>query len=406
MGAAPCFVVCIIRGFEGGKVLKMEKMNKQFKNTLILVVTGVILYVALINLKLVLGCAWGVISLFMPLIVGGAIAFILNVPMGFFEKQIDRLNRKRKTPSERLENMKTPIALVITLVIVVAVIVLIGYVIFPNLAKSIRGLVAGIAANYPVWVAKIEGYGIDLTLITGFIENLNIEKIIENLKDNVSNILSNVGAAAGSVVGVFSNIGFGLIFAVYILTSKKKLGMQAKKILYAYLPKKWADEACYVSALSYKVFSGFLSGQCLEAVILGSMFCIVLLIGGFPDAITIGVIIGSMSIIPFVGAFIGLAFGILMLAVDAPTKLIFFIILFFVVQQIEGNLIYPRVVGGSVGLPAIWTLLAVVVGGSVSGIFGIIVFIPIFSVIYALLRRNVNERLADKPGVMDKVSEE
>ena len=189
MGAAPCFVVCIIRGFEGGKELKMEKMNKQFKNTLILVVTGVILYVALINLKLVLGCAWGVISLFMPLIVGGAIAFILNVPMGFFEKQIDRLNRKRKTPSERLENMKTPIALVITLVIVVAVIVLIGYVIFPNLAKSIRGLVAGIAANYPVWVAKIEGYGIDLTLITGFIENLNIEKIIE--KYGLSNTKKN-----------------------------------------------------------------------------------------------------------------------------------------------------------------------------------------------------------------------
>ena len=147
---------------------------------------------------------------------------------------------------------------------------------------------------------------------------------------------------------------------------------------------------------SYKTFANFLSGQCLEAVILGFMFFIVLLIGGFPYAGTIAVIIGSMAIIPYIGAFIGLALGALLIAMVNLKKMVWFVIVFFIVQQIEGQIIYPRVVGGSVGLPALWTLLAVIVGGNVSGILGIVVFIPLFSVVYALLRRNVYRRLDKK----------
>ena len=178
--------------------------------------------------------------------------------------------------------------------------------------------------------------------------------------------------------------------------SKKKLGVQAKKIAYAYLKKEWADEICDVASLSYRVFSNFLSGQCLEAVILGLMFFVALTIGGFPYAATIALIIGAMSLIPFVGAFIGMVFGMLLISVEGLKQVIIFVIVFLVVQQIEGQIVYPRVVGGSVGLPAIWTLLAVVVGGKVSGIFGIILFIPLFSVLYALLRRSVYSRLRKK----------
>jgi len=374
--------------------MKSERGEK-FRETLLLILIGVVFYVALSHLPVVAGAAWSVISLFTPLIVGGAIAFILNVPMNYFERQYDRLAARSRN-LQRLEKLKSPLCLVVTLIAFVLVISLIISVIVPNLTSSVRTLVYGVRENLPVWIAYLNDHHIDTTFIENILAKIDIQSILAELQNNLGHILSSAGSAAGSVVGVLSNTAFGLIFAIYILLSKEKLGMQAKRLAYAFLKKSWADEACYIASLSYKIFSGFLSGQCLEACILGGMFCIVLLIGGFPCAITIGVIIGAMALIPFIGAFIGLVVGILLILVEAPARLFWFIIIFFVVQQVEGNLIYPKVVGGSVGLPAMWTLLAVVVGGSVSGIFGIIVFIPLFSVLYALIRRQTYRNLKKK----------
>lgn len=384
----------ILIGEKEGDGIMEGKPDKKFLNTMLLILFGVGFYVGLSNLPVVAESVWTVVSLFTPLIVGGVIAFILNVPMHFFEKQCDKIYNKKKI--KLLKTAKGPICLVVTLIAFVAAISLIVSVIVPNLVDSITTLVEGVKENLPVWIDWLKQHQIDTTFIENALAKIDVQSILNELQSNLGRILSSAGSAAGSVVGVLSNLAFGLIFAIYILMSKKKLGIQAKQLVYAYLKKSWADNICEVASLTYKTFSSFLSGQCLEACILGGMFCIVLLIGGFPCAVTIGVIIGSMALIPFIGAFIGLAFGILLILVEAPSKILWFIIIFFVVQQIEGNLIYPKVVGGSVGLPAIWTLLAVVVGGSVSGIFGIIVFIPIFSVIYALIRRSVHSRLKDK----------
>ena len=233
-------------------------------------------------------------------------------------------------------------------------------------------------------------------MIRNIIADINPEKINEALKDGGAFLLSTAGQAANSVFSAATNFVLGLFIALYILASKKKLSRQAKQLAYAYLKKPWADEVCEIATLTYRTFANFLSGQCLEAVILGCMFFVVLFVGGFPYAGTIAVLIGCCSLIPFIGAFIGLFFGALMIAVISLKKALIFIIVFLVVQQIEGQIVYPRVVGGSVGLPALWTLLAVIIGGNVSGILGIIVFIPIFSVIYALLRRNVYSRLKEK----------
>ena len=370
------------------------KPDKKFLSTLLLVLFGVGFYVGLSNLPAVAKSIWAVASLFAPLAVGGVIAFILNVPMHFFEKQCDRLCEIKKI--RVLKTAKGPICLLVTLIAFVAVISLIVSVIVPNLVDSIGTLASGIKANLPMWLAWLNQHHVDTSFIETALNKIDVQSILNELQNNLGRILSSAGSAAGSVVGVLSNLAFGLVFAIYILMSKKKLGIQAKQLVYAYLKKSWADMVCDIASLTYRTFSSFLSGQCLEACILGGMFCIVLLIGGFPYAITIGVIIGSMALIPFIGAFIGLAFGTLLILVEAPAKILWFIVIFFVVQQIEGNLIYPKVVGGSVGLPAMWTLLAVVVGGSVSGIFGIIVFIPLFSVIYALIRRNVYSRLGKK----------
>lgn len=374
----------------------MKDTNEKgiFKQNIILVVLGVTLLVALMNFKTVAGVIGTVFGLFMPLIVGGIIAFILNVPMHFFEKQFDRINSKK--PMKWLIKLGSALSLVITLVLFAAVISFIAGVIFPNLAESFMSIAAMVRDAYPGWLAAAENLGIDTSVIGDWLAKLDFSTIVESLKNNSGKILFTAGQAASGVFSVVSNFGFGLVFAIYILLSKKKLGVQAKKIAYAYLKKEWADEICDVASLSYRVFSNFLSGQCLEAVILGLMFFVALTIGGFPYAATIALIIGAMSLIPFVGAFIGMVFGILLISVEGLKQVIIFVIVFLVVQQIEGQIVYPRVVGGSVGLPAIWTLLAVVVGGKVSGIFGIILFIPLFSVIYALLRRSVYSRLRKK----------
>ena len=370
------------------------KKDKKFFDILLLILLGVGAYVSLSNLPVVAESIWTVISLFMPLIVGGVIAFVLNVPMHFFEKQCDRIYRKKGW--KFIMKAKGPICLIVTLIAFAAAISLIISVIVPNLLDSIGTLASGVKENLPVWLAWLNQHHIDTSFIETALAKIDVQSVLNELQNNLGKILSSAGSAAGSVMGVLSNFAFGVVFAIYILMSKKKLRIQAKKLVYAYLKKSWADAVCDVASLTAKTFSSFLSGQCLEACILGSMFCVVLLVGGFPCAITIGVIIGSMALIPFIGAFIGLMFGILLVLVEAPAKLVLFVVVFFVVQQIEGNLIYPKVVGGSVGLPAIWTLLAVVVGGSVSGIFGIILFIPLFSVIYTLIRRSVYGRLKEK----------
>lgn len=376
------------------KDMKETNEKGRFKQNIILVVLGVTLLVALMNFKTVAGVIGTVFGLFMPLIVGGIIAFILNVPMHFFEKQFDRINSKK--PMKWLAKLGPVLSLVITLVLFAAVISFIAGVIFPNLAESFIGIAAMVRDAYPEWLAAAESIGIDTSVMGDWMAKLDFSTIVEGLKNNSGKILFTAGQAASGVFSVVSNFGFGLVFAIYILMSKKKLGVQAKKIAYAYLKKEWADEICDVASLSYRVFSNFLSGQCLEAVILGLMFFVALTIGGFPYAATIALIIGAMSLIPFVGAFIGMVFGILLISAEGLKQVIIFVIVFLVVQQIEGQIVYPRVVGGSVGLPAIWTLLAVVVGGKVSGIFGIILFIPLFSVIYALLRRSVYSRLRKK----------
>lgn len=379
---------------------RMYKGDSRFKENVILVILGVTLLVALPNLRTVAKAAGILIGLIMPLIAGGIIAFILNVPMNFFERKIELLNTKcgSQRSAGLLLRLKTVISLIVTLILFVAVMVFIGNVIFPNMIESGKKIVDIVKENYPAWVTLAESYGFDMSMVSRWMENLDWDSIITSIRNNSGEILSTAGQAATDVFGVLGNILFGLIFAIYILLNKKKLGRQAKQLAYAYLKKEWADEACDIASLAYRTFSNFLSGQCLEAVILGTMFFVVLFIGGFPYAGTIGVVIGCMSLIPFVGAFIGLAFGALLLAVENIRQAFWFIVIFFIIQQIEGHIVYPKVVGGSVGLPALWTLLAVVVGGKVSGVFGIIAFIPLFSVIYALVRRSVYSRL-NKRGI-------
>ncbi|MBQ5589571.1 MAG: AI-2E family transporter, partial [Anaerotignum sp.] len=186
------------------------------------------------------------------------------------------------------------------------------------------------------------------------------------------------------------------VFACYILLQQPFLKRQMTKLFYAYLKKEHADEAVRICGLTYRIFSNFLTGQCLEAVILGTMFFIAMTVFRFPFAVLVGVLIAFTALIPIFGAFIGCGVGAFLILTVDPKQALFFIIMFLIIQQLEGNLIYPKVVGGSIGLPAIWVLAAVSLGGSLFGVVGMLVFIPLVSVFYTLLKENVNKRLAEK----------
>ena len=225
-----------------------------------------------------------------------------------------------------------------------------------------------------------------------------------SLADSIVTFVQNFAAGVvSSGVGIFSGIVSGVVtfviaftFSIYVLFQKERLARQAKQILYAVFPEKITEKILSVAALSNQVFSSFLSGQCVEAVILGTLFVITMSILGMPYAMLTGIVIAITALIPIFGAFIGCVIGMLLIVMVNPVQAVWFLVLFLVLQQIEGNLIYPHVVGNSVGLPSIWVLVAVTVGGNMFGILGILVFIPLCSVLYALFAMFVKKRLRER----------
>ena len=227
------------------------------------------------------------------------------------------------------------------------------------------------------------------------------------LTNSVSVIASGAFSAVGNVTGAIVNIVIGLVFALYCLGRKETLVRQGKKLLYAFVPERISDETIRILRLTNSTFSGFISGQCLEAVILGCLFAVAMAILRMPYISLISVLIGVTALVPLVGGFVGCFFGAFFILVNNPLQALIFVIVFLVIQQIEGNLIYPKVVGNSIGLPGMWVLVAVTIGGELMGVAGMLVMIPVTSVIYALLREITNKRLARRniaPEKFDEVS--
>ena len=225
-----------------------------------------------------------------------------------------------------------------------------------------------------------------------------VEKTLTFLSGGIGSLLGSTFSVASLVIGQAFNWLIAIVFACYLLTGKEKLSSQGRRVLRAYLPEKWNRRVLELLGLTSRTFASFITGQCLEALILGCLFFLAMTIGRFPYALVISVLIGFTALIPYVGAFLGCAVGILMIFTVSPVKSLVFLILFNVLQQIEGNVIYPKVVGKSVGLPATWVLVAITVGGSLMGIVGMLIFIPLVSVGYTLLRRDVSRRLDKKEG--------
>ena len=371
--------------------------KKQMKSIMLLILFTVMLYVGLQNIDVVLGVLGTMIGLVFPFILGGGIAFVLNVPMSFLERNI--FGRGRLKNSRRAAKAARPVSLVLALLLVILIIMIAGFVILPELGSTVMGLGKGIETgirNLQIW---IDSTFQNNSAIVEWANSLEIEpqKMVDSimgvLQNGVNNILSSAVTVTVGIANTAMNASIAFVFACYILIQKEKLMVQAKKALFALLPEKTVKYLLHVCSLASNTFSRFVTGQCIEAVILGTMFFIAMTIFRFPYAMLVGVLIAFTALIPIFGAFIGCAISFLLILLVSSVKALLFLILFLVLQQIEGNLIYPHVVGGSVGLPSVWVLVAVTVGGS---LMGMLIFIPLVSVIYALFREWMYKSLKKK----------
>ena len=374
--------------------------KKQMKSIMLLILFTVMLYVGLQNIDVVLGVLGTMIGLVFPFILGGGIAFVLNVPMSFLERNI--FGRGRLKDSRRAAKAARPVSLVLALLLVILIIMIAGFVILPELGSTVMGLGKGIETgirNLQIW---IDSTFQNNSAIVEWANSLEIEpqKMVDSimgvLQNGVNNILSSAVTVTVGIANTAMNASIAFVFACYILIQKEKLMVQAKKALFALLPEKTVKYLLHVCSLANNTFSRFVTGQCIEAVILGTMFFVAMTIFRFPYAMLVGVLIAFTALIPIFGAFIGCAISFLLILLVSPVKALLFLILFLVLQQIEGNLIYPHVVGGSVGLPSVWVLVAVTVGGSLMGVAGMLIFIPLVSVIYALFREWMYKSLKKK----------
>lgn len=367
------------------------EFNKSFIKKIILILFAAItFYLGLKNIAVLGGIAGKLLSLIFPFILGAIVAFILNVPMTRIE---NGLFRDRKVKGRRI------ISYMITLLLLIGLIGIVINIVVPQIADALVTIASRLPSAYKASMEWIEDNFAFLESYTSQIEidwiNI-IKEISTSLKDTASAMVDGGIVVVSRIITGIVNFCIGFVFSVYILMAKESLMRQGKQIVFALLPEEIAEKILYVLSLSQKTFAKFISGQCLEACILGCMFFVVMSILRLPYAMLIAVLVAFTALIPLIGAFIGCAVGILLILMVNPLQALIFLIMFLVLQQIEGNLIYPHVVGTSIGLPSMWVLVAVTIGAKLMGIAGMLIFIPLVSVIYSLFRLFVKDRLAKK----------
>ena len=374
----------------------MDLSKMSIKKIRELIVFTALIVVALWKFDVVLGVLKTIWDIIFPFVLGGAIAFLTNVPMSFLEKKIfEKIKKKNKI----VRKLERPISLILTIVLVVGVIALVMFGVIPQLTRTMGTLVTSINDFIPQmqsWIGEFFHNNREIMNLVDQIEfdpDQAIKWGISLLGNGAGNMMNTTMSAVGSIVSGVATFFIAFSFACYILFQKEKLHVQIRKVFFAFLPRQKADDFLKVCSLTYRTFANFLAGQCLEAVILGSMFVVTLSILKMPYALLIGILIAFTALIPIFGAFIGCAVGSFLIFMVNPQQAILFVIVFLVLQQIEGNLIYPHVVGESVGLPSIWVLAAVTIGGNLMGIVGMLVFIPLLSVLYTIFREFVYLRL-------------
>lgn len=367
--------------------------KKFLRNVLGIATFCILLYWGLQNMDRVATFLGMVGGLLLPFLLGAAMAFILNVSMRAIETHLP----------QKLQRAHRGISLVLTLAAVVGVVMVVSLLVLPQLKNTVQT----IAARMPAFWAQAQQWANELMIrypeLADWLSeagNLNLRNVTQQVMDWLKNgglaLVGNTVTAATGIISGFVNFFIALIFAIYLLFQKETLSRQGRMLLFAWMRPEHAEKVLEVVRLANKTFSNFLSGQCLEACILGALFAVGMLLFRMPYVLLISVLVAVTALIPVFGAFIGCFVGAFLILIQNPMQAVVFVILFLVIQQIEGNLIYPRVVGGSVGLPSVWVLAAVTLGGSMFGVVGMLVMIPLCSVLYSLLRTATRERLRSR----------
>lgn len=366
-------------------------MIKDKKDIFKMIFFTVVLIFAFIHIKEIWSFLGFVIKLIMPFILGLVIAFVLNILINLIEhKLLDKAKMKDKS--------KRVISLLLSLAIVFAFIVILLSLIIPQLQNTVSLFVD----NMPVYEENVrellDKFNVDqdtVMQIEEWVQNFG-DTAVEYIKNNSDKIFEVTLGVASNVISVLVNTVIAFVFAIYLLVQKEKLLYQVNKVLRAYLPFKRVNKIRDIAKLSNRICAHFVSGQCLEAVIIGVLCFIGMLLLGIPYAGSISVLIGVTALIPVYGAFIGTIIGAFLIFMVSPIKALIFIIFIIILQQFEGNLIYPKVVGKSVGLPGIWVFVAVTIGASLAGVVGMLVSVPVASICYSIIATDVNYRIEAK----------
>lgn len=370
----------------------MPFVDKKLKHSLILVAFGVALYAALMNLGTVLSFFKALGALVLPLLIGFVGAFILNVPMRGIENLLTKVfaAAKRKPGKKLLRGM----SLILSLACVLLVIVLVCTLVIPELVDSVMSLYELVLERWPDWMEFIRSY--DIAWINEWIASVDFNSIIAEITSGAGSIISSAVGIFSGAVSTVATIGIGLVLMIYALLSKDELARKGKKLLGAVASEKVERYVLHVFDLINTTYSRFLSGQCVEACILGTLIAVSFGIFKIPYASLIGVVTAVFAFIPYVGAFAACALGAFLVLLVEPGKVLICIGVYLVVQFVENQFIYPHVVGTSVGLGAMWTLIAVILGGKLMGLLGMIFFIPLMAVFMNILSELVNKVLERK----------
>lgn len=371
-------------------------LGDKFKEYWGIVTYIIILAYVIFNFKNIISGAENIMGILSPFIIGIAIAFILNLIMVIFEEKIFSFLDNKKYI--KYSKFKRPLSVALTFMVVVVVILGLISFIIPQLIDSIATLTNAV----PSYIKSFE------ELISKYVSNTEIlntvwnnflsawREVIQFTGQILASSLSSVvNITLGFTSGLFNFI-ISLFFSIYMLLNKEKLQLGMKKVLYAFTGNKFADKVIYLGKISNESFSSYIGGQFIEAIIIGVLCFLGMIILRMPYALLISVLVAVTALIPIFGAFIGTIPSAFIILIIDPMKALWFVIFIIVLQQIEGNLIYPKVVGGSIGLPPIWVMLAMIIGGNTFGLIGILLGIPIFSVIYKVFKELVNKRLNNK----------
>ena len=356
---------------------------KKYRKELLLITFGVALFAAFNHLDALGKGLQDLLRMFSPLLLGAAVALLLNVPMRGFERLLSRMDRKGKMK----DKVRGALGLTLTLLTTTGVVLLAIRLLWPQFMSAVTGVVNLVSGNMNTILDAAASIGLDPAVVS--------EKINEVSSWLVENLGGITGTAFSTVTSVFSsaaNIIMSVMLAIYVLANKQRVLRQVRRLMHAFVPERWTRRVERAGGMFVTTFSTFLSRQCLEALILGAILFIGMLVFQLPYAVSLSCLTAVMALIPYVGAYLSFFIGVVMLVLMDPTKALVYAVVFLAAQQVEGNVIYPRVVGGSVGLPSYLTLAAVFVGGAVAGIPGMFFIIPIASVCYSLLSELIQRR--------------